>query len=226
MCVFARARNAFRVMHLSFSLPSLAFSVLCGYRWVCNVLYKQYLHIKAYGYASASFKIHVEHDVLFSLSKCLSFFACCLSPFLALLLSPTFAKWNSSYNRRAAEVLFLYSEYCDVDTVFDVLCITRQVDSLLSRSSFPTSSLQDLYFLHLSLLNRWWCAAAQRSIAQQRSDNNESGTNWIGLWPTISWRIKKKRRIHVINRAELWSRNVRNVRFPIRKINGVIQLSF
>lgn len=55
---------------------------------------------------------------------------------------------------RAAEVLFVYSKYSDEDTVYDVLCITRQVDSLLSRSPFPTSSLRAFFFLHLSLLDR------------------------------------------------------------------------
>lgn len=132
-----------------------------------------------------------------------------------------------SYGGRAAEVLFVYSKYSDEDTVDDVLCITRQVDSLLSRSPSPTSSLRDCFCLHLSLLNRWWCGAAdaaQRSIAQQRSDNNESGTNWIGLWPKISWCIKKAE--YVINKVQLRSGNVRNVWFPIRKINGVVQLFF
>lgn len=109
-----------------------AFSALYGYRWVCNVLYKQYLHITAHPlcvcrrYASAT-------EVLWPGSFKY------ISSFFSFSLSLSFAK-NSSSHTPLNWIVYISSAdewlKCSLfrieteDMSSNVMLILRQVDSL------------------------------------------------------------------------------------------------
>lgn len=186
-----------------------AFSALYGYRWVCNVLYKQYLHITAHPlcvcrrYASAT-----EVLIPGSLTR---FFQIYQLFFLSLSLS--FARNSSSYTPLNWIVYISSADEwlkCSLfqieteDMSSNVMLILRQVDSLF---------LLLFCFFRLLYIVRWTTSKTPNQCI--KVDNNETGTK---LW-LIDDQFQSDLLRNELHRAQLWSKNVRNIRFLISSIN-------
>lgn len=228
VCVSVNVRARGMLLRLCiycFSLFSMAFSGLHFYTGTGEfvMLYKQYLHINVHPLSMAWICKCIAWCCVFFLFQMCFFFVSLVFSF-SLFHSPKgihhtlnwyFIRWTigwSVVHRR-------YSKYRDEDTVYDVLRTTRQVDSLLL---FFFSVY--LFSLDLLFIFRWCCCcAAQRSIAQHRITMNQARIELRLATGDFSWKKNNTKKKYVINHAQLRLENVRNIRFPISRINEVIR---